>query len=349
MSKRQPLAVLISDVHFSMPNLELATKALDLALEKADELGVPCIIAGDLHDTKANIRGECVNAIRDALKASKCITYVLVGNHDKINEKSEEHSLNFIEDRVIIINEPTQIMLAGFIVTAFPYYHNSEWLKEDLKKVEPGTIVIMHQGITGSNSGEYIQDKSAITTEDVKDFRVISGHYHTRQDIKCGRPQKGAVGLFSYIGNPYTQNFAEANDPPKGFQILMDDGLLEFVPTNLRKHVVVKAAVRPDNTGLHFEYENFTFNPGDLLWVKLEGSKETLLRTSKQVVSVALPILSMDFRLDLIPTDTTTEAPTDRKEQTQGELLDSLIDSMQNTSDERKARLKELWRNSCQN
>ena len=61
-----PTAVLISDVHYSLQTLPLADKVMRMAIDKANSLGVPLIVAGDLHDTKANMRAECVNAmIRD--------------------------------------------------------------------------------------------------------------------------------------------------------------------------------------------------------------------------------------------------------------------------------------------
>jgi len=183
-------------------------------------------------------------------------------------------------------------------------------------------ILIMHQGITGSNSGEYIQDKSAITKDDVAGMRVISGHYHARQTIEL--PDGGK---WDYIGNPYTTNFGEANDPPKGFQILMDDGSLEFVPTNLRKHVVMELDLS--------RYEQFVNNPNfgdDLVWLKVKGTKEQLANFKKP----------FDCRLDLIPLDTVTQASAQNLTQT--ELLDQLIDSLTNTSDESKARLKQTWK-----
>lgn len=337
----KPKAVLISDIHYNINTLPLADAALRQAIEVANNLQVPLIVAGDLHDTKANLRGECVQAMRETFKLCKLKPYVIVGNHDLINEKSKENSLSFLEDLVCLIEKPTYIghTISGVLI---PYHSNPDELRDLLKSLPNNIIdlIIMHQGIEDSNSGDYIQDKSAITKEDVKDFRVISGHYHARQDIKTGRPQKGAVGLFSYIGNPYTLTFGEANDPSKGFQILHDDGTLTHVPTNLRKHVIVNI----EYNLLPIEPYTVVYNKEDLIWVKLTGTKEQLLNVTRQKVAKHLGV-DTNFRLDLIPTDTETSAPESEKVK-DGDLLDQLIDSLSNTSDDRKARLKELWRTS---
>lgn len=325
-----PIAVLIADVHYNIQTLPLADAAMRQAIAKANELNVPLIVAGDLHDTKANMRAECMNAMIETFKLCDKKSYIIVGNHDRVNEKSYEHSLNFLAPYAIVIN--SALALDNLKLCLISYQSNPNDLLYMMRRERKGHMFIVHQGIVGSDSGEYIQDKSAITAEDVADFRVISGHYHKRQDIKCGRPRQGALGLFSYIGNPYTLAFGEANDPPKGFQILMDDGLLEFVPTNLRKHVII-------DIDLNGPQKAAGYNRGDLVWVKVKGTKEQLMNVTKKSLNIA-----ESFRLDLIPTDTTTEAPA--KTQTNGELLDSLIDSLSNTSDDRKDRLKKLWKSS---
>jgi DNA repair exonuclease SbcCD nuclease subunit len=328
----KPIAVLISDIHYNLQTLPVADAALKMAVQTANDLNVPLIVAGDLHDTKANIRAECLNAMLDTFAGAKIRPLVIVGNHDAINEKSDKHSLNGLTSAVTIVDRE---FCFGPNMYLLPYYSNPEALKAHLMTVPKGSTIIMHQGIQGSNSGEYIQDKSAISKEDVKDFRVISGHYHARQDIKTGRPQKGGVGLFSYIGNPYTLNFGESKDPIKGYQVLMSDGMLEFVPTGLRKHIVV-------NLDLGLSILTYPdVSPEDIVLVKLAGSKEDLRLLSKEDIAKKLHI-STNFRLDKLPYDTVTESPS--ASLSQEGLLDSLIDSLTNTTKEQKLRLQELWK-----
>lgn len=327
MSK--PIAVLISDVHYSLPNLKLADSAMRMAINKANSLNVPLIVAGDLHDTKANLRGECVNAILETWKLCRTRTYVLIGNHDKINEKSEENALGFLEGHTEIVAKPLdRTKWGGFYL--IPYHSDPDELRAYLKTIPKGSTLIMHQGLQSSDSGDYIHDKSAINKSDVSGFRVISGHYHTRQSIDL--PDNGT---WDYIGSPYTQSFGEALDPEKGFQVLMSDGSLEFIPTNLRRHRIIEYNVG-DRGASGLERARLD----GLVWIKVSGTKEQLQGMTKDKVFDIFGI--KDFRLDLIPTDTQTTPPV--KSINNADLMDNLIDSLTNTSDNRKIRLKELWR-----
>lgn len=331
---KQPVAVVINDVHYSMNTLEVADKATRMAIAKANDLGVELIVAGDLHDTKANMRAECVNAMLATFEMCHHTPYILRGNHDQINEKSEEHSLNFLRDRANIIDELTYVSL--FKAFLIPYQHNPEECRDILKRVPQNGILIMHQGLTKTNSGHYIQDHSAINPEDVAGHRVISGHYHTRQDIKLP-----SGGVWTYTGNPYTLNYAEANDPPKGFNVLYDDGSLEFCPTDLRKHVVIEVDINIDEIYIPRQLPFKDPDPNDLVWVRLHGTKEHLSEVSKSNVGYLLGVVQ-PFKLDLIPIDSETKAP--QIQLSQSETLDEMIDSLTNSSDEQKSRLKHLWK-----
>lgn len=348
MSK--PVAVLISDIHYSLQTLELADKSLRMAIQKANDLQVPLIIAGDLHDTKANLRGECVNALIKTLTDIGHIrVLILRGNHDQLNEKSTEHSLNFLKALpcVHLVETPGNIYSRhgnlGSVrsINAVPYCSNVQDAVNYLKTAPKNIPIIMHQGIQGSDAGHYIQDPTALAQADVAGLRVISGHYHRRQDITL--PDGG---LWSYIGNPYSLNFGESDHPEKGFRILNDDGTLDFVPTNLRKHVIY--GLKCDSMGAIYSDQMFCssdiVNEQDLKWVKIIGEKSGINRIRREAIEFILKI--KDFRLDLNPLDTESKT-SEVKTLTQHELLDSIIDNTTNTSDEAKTRVKQLWRNLC--
>lgn len=323
MNKR-PIAVLTSDVHYSLPTLEKADQVMRMAIDHANKLAVPLIVAGDLHDSKANMRAECVNAmLKTFRKAKSCI--VMRGNHDSINERSTEHALNFLPVKDIIAGHP--YFFTNVNVALIPYQHDPNELRKIIKSINKTTILIMHQGLVSSNSGEYLQDKSAINPEDVAGRRIISGHYHTRQTIKL--PDDGQ---WDYIGNPYSLSFGEAYDPPKGFQVLYNDGSLEFIDTNMPRHIIVEY-----NYGDTFQLDA---EEDDLVWVKAKGPRAWLntLKSKDFYAQCRLTTECTDEALEI--THNTSKKPA--------ELIDSIIDETSSISDTDKVRLKDIWRGLCE-
>ena len=328
-----PIAVLISDVHYNLNTLEVADKAVKMAVDAADHLGVRLIICGDLHDTKANLRAECVDAMQNTLAQARQAPMILIGNHDKLNEKSERHALDFLRPTCWLIDSPHYYTIKTSLVQFIPY--QSDMFKFQFQKIHPeAKIVIMHQGVTGSASGEYFQDRSAISKGDLAGRRVISGHYHTRQqfDLPDG-------GLMDYVGNPYTLNFGEAKDPEKGYQILHSDGSLEFVPTNLRKHIVYEHQIGSPN--------RLSYNLEDLLWVKVSGDSDKLVNISKADIAKELDI-TIPFKLDLISNEVISSTETIEVNIPATDKLDKTIDSLDIDLD-RKDRLKVLWKSLHEN
>lgn len=356
MSK--PIAVLISDIHFNIHTLELAAASLLKAQFKANLLDVPLVIAGDLLDTKAIIRAEVANKLVQMLSVKDAPdTIIMVGNHDLINEKGKEHALNFLKPYATIIDCPQEGSLKGTRVLMIPYQSDPQVIINILSDEEYPSppLVIMHQGVQGSLMGDYVVDKSALPKEVFENYRVISGHYHPRQDIRCGKKAYviksdiGSVitykpflpkdiGLFSYIGNPYTLGFGEANDPEKGYQILNQDGTLDFAPTNLRKHVIYDLTIKDLNNGI------VRHKIEDLVWLKIRGPKEEL---DKLEFSQTAGMFGTS-KVDLIPTDKEVQPSDDADSFTQAELLDFLIDDSAFSS-EAKIRLKDLWRKCASN
>jgi hypothetical protein len=325
-----PKAVISGDIHYNLKNLELADKSTRMAIETANKLGVPFIANGDTQDQKALLRAECVNSMIETFKTASVKPYVNIGNHCKISSKGIDHALNFLKPYANVIDTPQYVQeLEAYIV---PYFDNIDELRSYLKTVHKGSLLIMHQGLKSAASGEYIQDHSALNTEDLKDFRTIMSHYHARQEIQCGK------NVASLVGSPYTQSFGESNDLPKGYQVLYDDGSLEFVPTNLRKHVILELTANAK--GCHCDKPK-AIEIDDLVWVKVSGPKEFVQRIDKNYVKKNW-VQEANFKLDLIPT-TMTSVPV-KKERNVAQLLDAVIDGLTDVTPERKIILKDLWK-----
>lgn len=322
MSKQ--IAVCISDIHFNLQNLELASSALESALEHAKLLNIPLIIAGDLQDTKAIIRAEIANRLISIFSSYPTVqTYLLVGNHDLVNEKGSIHALNYLRPYLNIIDFKVWIPDLFPNVLFIPYHSDNEDLTKFLKEITPGTIVIMHQGFIGAAMGDYIQDKTSVDPEDVKHLTVISGHYHRHQTI----------GTVTYIGSPYTISFGEANDGDKGFIVLNDDGTFTRVILGLRAHCIFNLSLDNLSTSI-------LPSDQDLVWVKLSGSYSELQKVNKKDLGENL-LGHSNFRLELIPTDS-KEIEQPKELMTDTQILDTIIDA-ESESDKQKQYLKELY------
>ncbi len=328
-------AVISGDIHFNLQNLELASSALKQLLAKARELDVPAILNGDTLDQKAIVRGEVANRLIEILEPhDPTKIYINTGNHDLINQKGTESSLNFLRPYAQVIALPTYVeALKSWIV---PYFSDNQSLQEFLDTLPKGSRLICHQGILGADLGHYVKDSSSLPPDSFADFRTILSHFHKRQDIECGRLRKGGVGAASYIGSPYSISFTEANAGTKGINILYDDGSLELIPTNLRKHIVIERTAQDALSPVS------NVSPVDLVWVKLTGSPSELAKIKKADMA---KVLGLDnFKFDKNPTATER---LDEEHQafatTAAQLLDSLIDKSAE-SDGQKQELKEMWR-----
>lgn len=343
----KPLAVCTSDIHFNLANLELATASLQAAINKANELKVPLIIAGDLHDTKAIIRAEVANRLIGVFQANNIHygRYLLIGNHDLINEKSVGHSLNFLHPYIDIIDESTH--LDHLDLWLLPYFSDKEDLIKFLGTVPLGSKLIMHQGFMGAAMGDYVLDKSSISPDLVKDFTVISGHYHRHQQLTTKHESAimhpYGIGTITYIGSPYTMSFGEANDGPKGFLILNEDGSFTREILNLRKHVVLNIT-----TNELYDYTSpDSISAQDLVWLKLSGPRSELDKIDKNTLGNRL-FGRVNFKLDLVPTESEILSKKVNSIQlVDHDLLDHIID-LESDSEEYKIYLKRLSREITQ-
>lgn len=336
LSERKPLLVMMGDTHFTVGTLELATSAVRQARKLAHTLGVPLLLNGDTLDGKAIVRGECANRLIELLTDptdKPCRVIINTGNHDLITEKGRAHVLHFLKPYAEVIDTPTfDRQLNSWIV---PYFNDSSALETFLASIETGSRLFVHQGVMSASMGAYCQDRASLPKESFSNFRVIASHYHGAQTIKCSRLRKGTIGLFSYIGSPYTVTAAEALDGPKGITIVYDDGTLELVPTNLRKHVFEERTV-----------ENATLPiPGlqscDILHLRITGPASELDKISKRTLGSVL-LGHSNFKLTKIVAESDALEAQDAKLLPM-QLLDQVID-LTPESIEQKAALKALAR-----
>jgi DNA repair exonuclease SbcCD nuclease subunit len=142
--------------------------------------------------------------------ADVCETYVLVGNHDMINNQqylNENHWMVMLKNthpRLHIIDYPTSIAFGTFNVGMCPYVFPGKF-KETIAlaetPLEEYAMLFAHQEFKGCKMG-------AIVSEEGDEWEpslplVVSGHIHNKQ-----RPQPNIV----YSGTPIQHAFGESED-----------------------------------------------------------------------------------------------------------------------------------------
>ncbi len=327
----KPMCVTVSDIHFSVHTLKVASAALRLALAKAEFLGVPLVIAGDLNDTKDIVRAVVMNAIIAILKGAKVPVFILVGNHDLVNEKGDEHGLNYLRPYATVIDTTCP---APFSDTLWfmPYQNSCEKALASLALVPHGSVLIMHQGVRGAHMGEYVVDKTSLPVEAFAPFTCISGHYHKHQ----------TVGTVTYISSPYTITSAEASDGDKGCLVVNEDGSFEREIFQLRRHRTIEARLETLEEADKHGTDPFDLpGAGDIIWLKLHGPRSELDALSKRELGMML-FGHTNYKLDRLP-DEELKLTRDVTGVPPGEVLDQLIDAAAETPEQMQV-LKALWR-----
>ena len=203
--------IIVGDQHFKIDNIQ----EVDLFISKITELvkgHMPdfVVLLGDLLDTHERIHTIPLNRAYRFIKniSDLAKTFVLVGNHDMINNQeflTEGHWLNALKewknvtvvDRVVSCN----INSHSFILT--PYVANGRFIEAlhtsdaDWKNA---TCIFAHQEFYGCKMGAF----NSIDGDkwDLDYPNVISGHIHLNQ-----RPQKNIY----YPGSSMSVAFGESN------------------------------------------------------------------------------------------------------------------------------------------
>ena len=182
----------IGDLHIkfdNLKNIDLLTKNLIkiINLHKIENI----VILGDiLHHHEKLFTLELNKAIK-LIKNLKelCFVYILVGNHDLINNQqflTTNHWLNCLKEweNIKIIDRPFKVQINKINIVLVPYVYNGRLIEAlniipNWKNVD---LIFAHQEIKGAKMGSII---SIDGDEWLKEYPLlISGHLHGKQFIK---------------------------------------------------------------------------------------------------------------------------------------------------------------------
>lgn len=215
MSETNKATVLfIGDPHFMVSNIPevdlFIEKMTELALEKKPDL---IICAGDLLHTHERLHTIPLNRayklIHNMRKISK--TYVLVGNHDYIQNQqflTDNHWMNGMKEwyNLVIVDKVLTETINDVLFTFVPYVPPGRFeealnsLDEDKVIWKESDCIFAHQEFFGCKMGAIVSVEGDKWCLDYPE--VISGHIHSKQ-----KPQKNIY----YSGSAMQHAFGESS------------------------------------------------------------------------------------------------------------------------------------------
>lgn len=200
--------LITADAHFGVPG---KTRDVSWSIDIMSKYAVKhdindVIMLGDLFHDRVNINIEVLNIAYKALRDAKDRGQNWVcfpGNHDMFLKNSWEiHSLKPFENILTVIDQQTEITIAGQRFLILPFiHHESEYMKA-LESIKTETdILLTHVGVHGATLNEcfLIKNWSIVKFDDTKFNKIYAGHFHCQQ----------SVGKLHYPGSPIPFRYDE--------------------------------------------------------------------------------------------------------------------------------------------
>jgi DNA repair exonuclease SbcCD nuclease subunit len=198
----------IGDLHISPRNL----RRCELFLQQLKELEIRAefvVILGDIFDTHETVHTSCItlfNEIMLYLQTLPVHTYVLVGNHDMINNtvfvSDKDHPFTPYKkwDKVTIVDKPIRVRFGPLSFTFAPYVYRGRFseMLEGVKKWRFSTAIFAHQEFRGAKMGPFSSIEGDVWEENWP--LLISGHIHDFDELQDN---------LIYVGAAMQHTFAE--------------------------------------------------------------------------------------------------------------------------------------------
>lgn len=238
INMREPIALLINDIHVSKDNIAEFESNWSETLSVCEKYGITeLIVGGDMFTSRASQTLSTLLSVKHALTKAVCQgIYVTIaeGNHDKVNQEEFEgynHLWSGLKD-IEVVDTYKYLSWEGcdFVFLVISYFPENGTFMDKLREAVELTlnenpqfhksdiILYIHEGVHGALGDFEIEGE--LKQEPLLEFKsVLCGHYHNRVKIK-NTP-------IEYIGSSRQANFGE--DEEKGYTILYSDGTTGFV------------------------------------------------------------------------------------------------------------------------
>ena len=253
--------LLIGDPHFKVSNPLESQQFHDEVLKNIRNYEKQIdfiVILGDILDTheKIHVQPFCRSINFLKMVATFKRTFVLIGNHDRINNNvymTDEHPFSSLKDsdpNLIIVDKT--YFEEGFCFV--PYVPNGRFLEAVGDHFEGTECFFAHQEFLGCKMGGIISENGDEWDEEYAP--VFSGHIHDYQ-----MPQKNII----YTGTPFQHSFGDNED--KGIFLLKfeskDNWELEKIELNIIKKKSITMSIS--------EFEEFKVPKNCLLKIGFIG------------------------------------------------------------------------------
>ena len=183
----------VGDPHFKAKFIQQGREFIEKCVEAAVKAKPSFIVLlGDILDTHEIVRvaPHKLACLFIEKMSEVAPTYVLMGNHDLINQmqfQTDEHIFNPLKkwSNVFIVDEAMELSIRSHRFIFCPYVPPGrfvEALNTLPQSFEDATCIFAHQEIRGCKLND---EKDSVVGDKWKDKwpRVISGHIHTAQDV----------------------------------------------------------------------------------------------------------------------------------------------------------------------
>ena len=235
---KKAIALLLSDTHLREETIDVNKDVFSQVDNLAQKYQVPIFHLGDVFTSRKSQTLSVMNALRDNLNKFLSVTYMIPGNHDKVDLRSETSYLDFFSrgPYIRIVRDFDHVFFDKTHFWLLPYFKEDEYI-ERLKKINfekkkgERHFLLTHVGIEGvkNNDNSIVINNIRQTLFDKFDI-VFIGHYHNSSELGTN---------IQYIGSAYQNNFGETSYD-KGFTLIYNDGTYTRIKSSFPQYNSIK-------------------------------------------------------------------------------------------------------------
>jgi DNA repair exonuclease SbcCD nuclease subunit len=290
--------LVIGDTHFRSKHIEEAKlfiqRVIEIAIEKSPS-AIVCL--GDILDTHETAKVQPFNIACRFIEDLSGIapTYVLMGNHDLMNQSqfcSDNHFFNPLKkwENVTIVDTPMKVQIDDINIILCPYVPPGRFM-EALSLIDSNVLlfdilsdveyIFAHQEFKGADMGHGIlSSKGDEWNEEYP--QIFSGHIHKPHEI----------GNIVYVGS--AMQISSDEDPDKSV-VFISDSEYERIPLNLKGLKVITLNLNEmgsiDETLLEKYY----------LKLKIRGEQQQIINYKNSPSYKYLVAKGIRFAFEIVP------------------------------------------------